>query len=86
MKAICPKCNTAFEVKTLASLGGKARWQGVSVAERSKIAGKPSRLDGQSTNKPRRKSHERHTTPTTPDYGEPLRAFWEMLFAIETDN
>ena len=38
MKAICPKCNTAFEVKTLASLGGKARWQGVSAAERSKIA------------------------------------------------
>lgn len=38
MKAICPKCNTAFEVKTLASLGGTARWQGVSVAERSKIA------------------------------------------------
>ena len=40
MKATCPKCNTAFEVKTLASLGGKARWKGVSVAERSKIARK----------------------------------------------
>jgi len=40
MKATCPKCKTAFEVKTLASLGGKARWKGVSVAERSKIARK----------------------------------------------
>lgn len=40
MKAICPKCNTAFEVKTLASLGGKARWTGVSAAERAKITRK----------------------------------------------
>lgn len=35
MKAICPKCNTAFEVKTLASLGGKARWKGTTKAQRS---------------------------------------------------
>ena len=40
MKATCPKCKTAFEVKTLASIGGKARWQGVSAAERSNIARK----------------------------------------------
>jgi len=40
MKSICPKCNTAFEVKTLASLGGKARWTGVSAAERAKITRK----------------------------------------------
>lgn len=40
MKAICPKCNTAFEVKTLASLGGKARWKNISAAERSNIARK----------------------------------------------
>jgi hypothetical protein len=38
MKATCPKCNTAFEVKTLASLGGKARWKGIPASERSKIA------------------------------------------------
>jgi hypothetical protein len=37
MKATCPKCNTAFEVKTLASLGGKARWKGIPAAERSRI-------------------------------------------------
>jgi hypothetical protein len=40
MKATCPKCNTAFEVKTLASLGGKARWKGIPADERSNIARK----------------------------------------------
>jgi hypothetical protein len=37
MKTPCPECGTVHEVKTKARNGGKARWKGVSKAERSAI-------------------------------------------------
>ena len=37
MKTTCPNCGHVHEVKTKARNGGKARWKGVSAAERFEI-------------------------------------------------